>query len=156
MTEDTVGAEVKGVPYLSILLHIASKRPHTCPHTSGTMQARPRRTPPRAAAMLRRTARRRFAPKYYAPTPGPTPVPTPALTPHRHAPSELHPALQLCAAVLPGDASPVQLHCQALRVPMQALLRPLSSPPPLGPSASVSEFFRTWSTLPARAILPGN
>lgn len=85
----------------------------------------------------------------------PTPVAAPALAPRRHAPGELHPALQLCAAVLPGDASPVQLHCQALRVPMQALLRPLSSPPPLGPSASVSEFFRTWSTLPARATLPG-
>ena len=70
--------------------------------------------------------------------------------------------MQLYPAMPAGEPMAVQMHCRPLRVSMTSTLRP--APPHggggrggggVGEGTSASEFFRTWSALPARTEMAG-
>jgi hypothetical protein len=73
----------------------------------------------------------------------------------RYGPAEVLCSVQLYNAAPPGEATPVQLYCQPLKVSMMSVLRPPPPPAPLGAPPSAAEFFRQWSGLPARTELSG-
>ncbi|KAG1668626.1 hypothetical protein FOA52_002479 [Chlamydomonas sp. UWO 241] len=62
-------------------------------------------------------------------------------------------SIELYSSVPPGEAAPVQLFCDPLPIPMTMGLRAVGPTAP--PLLTAPDFFRLWSSLPARTELSG-
>eukprot|EP00955_Chlamydomonas_euryale_P008401 89300-Chlamydomonas_euryale.AAC.7 len=140
---------------------LEGSQPHTHPHTVTPVIPH---TLPRCSSLhlLPHALSRLISPLYESPfceTPfhkspfykTPFHEPPHPIAPRSFGSADVSLSLELYSVVPPGEAAPVQLHCESLSVPITACLRP---PPPGAPPPPAAEFFRAWAALPARAELP--